>query len=264
MPTLNINGNILTDTEAGWGADTTVYSAKTILVSTDVQFGSTDQNKWKLANGVDEWSDLDYAPFAIGALIDTNNLSDVADAATSFGNIKQDATTGATGVGEIATQAEVDAGADTTRWVTPETLAAYSGLTSDTRVYQFFNITNTALGDDTQYYLGIQAAISSTTGGIVPNPIQGGTVIACLITTYNASAIGTAETTSLVLKSANDTESNVLTTSLVFNGNRHTTLLVTGLNIAITAGPAWFEFLTPTFVTNPNAASMRINLIVQI
>ena len=33
------------------------------------------------------------------------------------------ATTGLQGVGEIATQAEVDAGSDTTRWVTPDTLA---------------------------------------------------------------------------------------------------------------------------------------------
>ena len=62
MPTLNINGNILSDTEANWALDSTVYSNKTMLVSNDVQYGSTDQNKFKLANGVDTWSDLDYMP----------------------------------------------------------------------------------------------------------------------------------------------------------------------------------------------------------
>lgn len=41
-----------------------------------------------------------------GALLAANNLSDVASAATAFGNIKQDATTSATGATELATAAE--------------------------------------------------------------------------------------------------------------------------------------------------------------
>ncbi len=40
------------------------------------------------------------------------------------------ATTSAQGIGEIATQAEVDAGTDTTRWVTPETLAAATSISA--------------------------------------------------------------------------------------------------------------------------------------
>jgi hypothetical protein len=125
MPTLNINGNILTDTEANWTVDATVYSAKTILVSTDVQYNSTDQNKWKLANGVDTWANLDYMPIGDGAgdLLAANNLSDVANAATSFNNIKQQATESVTGVAEIATQAEVNTGTDDTKIITPDKLA---------------------------------------------------------------------------------------------------------------------------------------------
>jgi hypothetical protein len=45
-----------------------------------------------------------------GDLLASNNLSDVADAATAFGNIKQAATEAATGVVELATSAETDAG----------------------------------------------------------------------------------------------------------------------------------------------------------
>lgn len=56
-----------------------------------------------------------------GDLISANNLSDVASAATSFANIKQDATDTATGVIEIATQLEVDTGTDTVRAITPKT-----------------------------------------------------------------------------------------------------------------------------------------------
>lgn len=62
MPTLSINGNIRTNTTAGWTADATVYSAKTILVTTDALYTGTDQRKWKLADGVQTWSNLDYMP----------------------------------------------------------------------------------------------------------------------------------------------------------------------------------------------------------
>jgi hypothetical protein len=50
-------------------------------------------------------------------LAKASDLSDVANAATAFGNIKQSATTSATGVVELATQAEVLAGTDTSRAV---------------------------------------------------------------------------------------------------------------------------------------------------
>lgn len=48
-----------------------------------------------------------------------SNLSDVANAATAFNNIKQSATDTYPGVVELATDAEVQAGVDTTRAVTP-------------------------------------------------------------------------------------------------------------------------------------------------
>lgn len=81
MPTLTINGNIRTNTAAGWAADATVYSAKTILVTTDVYWGSTDQRKFKLADGVQTWSNLDYPPFETGA----DTLSEVLTAGNSTG-----------------------------------------------------------------------------------------------------------------------------------------------------------------------------------
>jgi hypothetical protein len=59
-----------------------------------------------------------------GDLLAANNLSDVASAATAFSNIKQAATDTATGVIELATNAEVATGTDTTRAVTPAGLRA--------------------------------------------------------------------------------------------------------------------------------------------
>jgi hypothetical protein len=65
-----------------------------------------------------------------GDMTAANNLSDVASAATSFGNIKQAATTSATGVVELATDAETNTGSDTSRAVTPAGLTAWTGDTA--------------------------------------------------------------------------------------------------------------------------------------
>lgn len=79
MPTLTINGNIRTNTEAGWAADSTVYSAKTILITTDSVYGSTDQRKFKIADGNQTWSQLDYFPVFINVSPNGNNSVDVSD-----------------------------------------------------------------------------------------------------------------------------------------------------------------------------------------
>lgn len=83
MPIYTINGNIRTNTAAGWAADATVYTAKTILVTTDAYWGSTDQRKFKLADGVQTWSNLDYPPFEVA----TDTLSEVLTAGNSTGGL---------------------------------------------------------------------------------------------------------------------------------------------------------------------------------
>jgi hypothetical protein len=59
-----------------------------------------------------------------GDLLAANNLSDVASAPTAFGNIKQNATDAATGVVELATDAETQTGTDAVRAITPANLTA--------------------------------------------------------------------------------------------------------------------------------------------
>ena len=59
-------------------------------------------------------------------LVKSSNLSDVASAATAFANIKQSATTSATGVVELATQAEAQAKSDTTRALTAASVADFT------------------------------------------------------------------------------------------------------------------------------------------
>lgn len=90
MPTLNINGNIRPKTAAEWAADSTVYSAKTILITTDSVYGSTDQRKFKIADGTQTWSQLDYFPVFINVSPNGNNsvgISDVEAALNGSGGL---------------------------------------------------------------------------------------------------------------------------------------------------------------------------------
>lgn len=63
-----------------------------------------------------------------------SNLSDVANAATAFGNIKQAASESATGVVELATTAEINTGTDAGRAICPDQLA---GSNFGTQVVSF-------------------------------------------------------------------------------------------------------------------------------
>jgi hypothetical protein len=83
------------------------------------------------------WSNLTGG----GDLLAANNLSDVASAAAAFGNIKQAASESATGVVELATNAEAEAGTDTARAVTPAGLKA--AINANTEAFTF------ALSDET-------------------------------------------------------------------------------------------------------------------
>lgn len=59
---INIESQIVVKTAAQWAIDATVYSNKRILITSDATYGATDQRKFKIPNGVDTWSNLDYFP----------------------------------------------------------------------------------------------------------------------------------------------------------------------------------------------------------
>ena len=63
--TFNLPSQIVVQTAAQWAVDATVYSNKRILVTSDEYYGSTDQRKFKIADGTQTWAQLDYFPLDV-------------------------------------------------------------------------------------------------------------------------------------------------------------------------------------------------------
>lgn len=108
LDSVDINGGTIDGTVIG-GTTPAAGSFTTLKASTD----PTD------ANGVGDrgFTDGRYC-------LEANNLSDISNVATAFGNIKQVATDSATGVSELATDAETVTGTATDRVTTPANITA--------------------------------------------------------------------------------------------------------------------------------------------
>lgn len=79
--TINLDSQIVVKTAAQWAIDATVYSQKRILVTSDEYYGTTDQRKFKIADGVQTWSNLDYVPISetLAQVLANNNHTNNQD-----------------------------------------------------------------------------------------------------------------------------------------------------------------------------------------
>lgn len=128
-----------------------------------------------------------------GDLLSTNNLSDVASAATAFANIKQAATTSATGVAELATDAEAIAKSDTARVITPSNLAALSSSATFAGLVELATDAETQTGTDTARAItpaNLTAAAAKQGKQTIFIPAS-----AMISRTTNGAAAGTVEST---------------------------------------------------------------------
>jgi len=107
-------------------------------VKTDLALTSTDVGLGNLTN---------FAQLKVNS-----NLTDVNSAVDAFNNIKQDASTVATGVVELASVAEVNTGTDAGRVVSPDTLAGSYAGTKQVSVYAVEAATALTTGDGKAYF----------------------------------------------------------------------------------------------------------------
>lgn len=141
-----------------------------------------------------------------GDMLAASNLSDVANAATAFSNIKQAATESASGVVELATNAEVATGTDTVRAVTPAGIASmgFARLgTADQTITGGARITVLPLGNLSGASITpdpgdrpVQKVTNNGAGSILPGTNEG----YYLLQVINTTGAGTITTTGWTLK----------------------------------------------------------------
>lgn len=101
-----------------------------------------------------------------GDMLGSNNLTDLANAATAFDNIKQAATTTTTGVAELATDGEAQAKADTARVLTPSNLAALGATETFAGLVERASTSEAIAGvDDARYMTPAKTLAQIQNGG---------------------------------------------------------------------------------------------------
>jgi hypothetical protein len=121
-----------------------------------------------LVAAVGDGSDVRGAAGANGAgsgdMLAAQNLNDLANKATGFANIKQAATTSATGVSELCTDAEAQAKTDTARVLTASNLAALAASATFAGLVELATSSEAVTGTDTARAVtpaGVAAAIAA-------------------------------------------------------------------------------------------------------
>lgn len=170
-----------------------------------------------------------------GDLLAANNLSDVASAATAFGNIKQAATTSATGVSELATDGEAQAKSDTARVLTPSNLAALGTSTTFQGLCELATTAEAAAQTDTarcvtpqglafkpeSFCFAMSDESTDLTAGT--NRIKFRMPYAFTITAVRASLSTAATGANLLTVDLNEGGSTILSTKLTFDASETTT-----------------------------------------
>jgi hypothetical protein len=300
--TFNLPSQIVVQTAAQWAADNTVYSNKRILVTSDVYYGGTDQRKFKIADGVQTWTNLDYMPIAqtlAQVLANGSNTNSVS--LKSNDNLTEFL------VANNNIDAYVDNGSDVSEInITPTTisisttgasidLSAASVTKNSDEILTSANITQTitngvtdkapsqdavfdalALKTDKGYTL--IGGTSATTPADSTTYFFGGVQSQGLLSAENVTTkipvpkTGTIKSVQLSFLAGGTNE--VSTISLRLNGTTDYTVSATsdmtsglianyGLSIAVTQGDTFcFKWLTPAWVTNP--ANLRFHIVVYI
>lgn len=232
MPvTLNINPQtIVVQTAAQWAVDATVYINRQILITSDVFYTGTDQRKFKIADGSQTWTSLDYFdPYAYSD-------SKVADAIND-------------GVATIA----------------PSQNAVFDALALKPKLEIMFGTTTVfSPADSTTTYTGIPTnlavnAVAST------RAFQGisGTIYYVWLFVDPQSVLGSTELVTINLRNITDSASSLLgTIPFDVRGRSSFTAVASPITFDDTKFYA-IELVFPAWVTNPQNVAFLGKLIIR-
>ncbi len=142
-------------------------------------------------------------------------------AATAFSNLKQAASTIATGVVELATIAETDTGTDATRSVSPDGLAGSYAGTKNVQLVVFDFTTNTAIGDG-KFYFHVPASLDGMNlVAVHAEVITAGTTGTTDIQIHNVDNVLDMLSTKLTIDSAETGSDTAATAAVINTSNDH-------------------------------------------
>jgi hypothetical protein len=246
----NLEGSIQiwSQTAAQWTADN-----PTLLAGQPAH--ESDTNKFKVGDGVTAWNALAYIGGAGGGTVDS--VSGTSNRIVITG-------TAADPIVNIASAYD-DA-------ITAEIAAAVAGI--NTVVMRHAPNNQFSPADGQHYYFGMQSLAASNTAGNTQTNLRElaapatGTIIAAVITLrLDNGATVSSETSTLYLRNTTQATLPVITNSFTYvatGSPSYKAVVVTGLNIAITAGDLCMSVIgNPTFATNPSTCYFNIDYIIQ-
>lgn len=134
---------------------------------------------------------------------------------------------------------------------------------TDTVAIDYSHSSGNLLADVDDYYISIGTTMGNTINSQGLKTIQGGTLVAAAIDSYNAGTFGSSENNTVTLYTNGGADSYVLSTTVKFDARRNS-YLITGLSEVITSGESYIVLDTPNFVTNPTSAKLSVTLYIEL
>jgi hypothetical protein len=134
---------------------------------------------------------------------------------------------------------------------------------SDSILISYFNVSNSSLADNRDYYLGQMTGLQGNANSIAHIVLPVGTITEAYIEVFCASTLASGENIRVSFVSDGGATINTLS-STVTATSKHNYFLITGLSISIVDGGTYINITTPTFTTNPTAVQFRVGVKLEL
>ena len=253
MSTLTAQIQLRRDTAANWASNNPILAAGEVAFTSDAFYSGTDQQRFKIGDGVQTWSQLDYVPQ--GGVDEISELQDVNAPSPS----NNDGLFYSSGTTKYENKSIA-------------TALGYTPANASNVGYTLLFTAGVNLlispADATTYYFGSGrfSIYSPDHAVIIP---KAGTLKSISLFHVVNSTLGTSENSTLSIQVRNAgfggavSTTTQITNTYKFNSTYNSTMF-TGFNIDLPEGCAVdIKWLTPTWATNPAQININATLFIQ-